>query len=289
MKRLFEGVHSPAYRFYATKHTRRYTASNRSIYRLHPGVNVGVIRVYVRTPALASKQTRQDIHQRLKEDWAMGNAPFRGLASTSASTSTATSAPAGKRRSLLSSARAHSSGSSSNNHSNNHTGGTGVRHRGGGRGGTSGASGSGSASASGSGNGNGTGSFVPQKRKLGPGGGGGGARHRGFVGGSAPEGIGVGVGGEGAAEEGEAIRCRCGSGADDGFSIACDACGRWCHAACFGVQKESVPEDWACWATIISVQHTSIISLGPIYEQINAAVPLQPSLQVLCAQFTYAV
>ncbi|KAJ7245247.1 hypothetical protein C8J57DRAFT_1190950 [Mycena rebaudengoi] len=164
-------------------------------------------------------------------------------ASTSASTSTATSAPAGKRRSLLGSARPHSS----NNHSNNHTGGTGVRHRGGGRGGASGASGSGSASASGSGNGNGTGSVVPQKRKLGPGGGGGGARHRGFVGGSAPEGIGVGGEGEGAAEEGEAIRCRCGSGADDGFSIACDACGRWCHAACFGVQKESVPEEWACW------------------------------------------
>ncbi|KAJ6546333.1 hypothetical protein B0H10DRAFT_2131607, partial [Mycena sp. CBHHK59/15] len=26
-------------------------------------------------------------------------------------------------------------------------------------------------------------------------------------------------------------QCRCRSGLDDGFSIACDVCGRWCHAA----------------------------------------------------------
>ncbi|KAF7364481.1 hypothetical protein MSAN_01109600 [Mycena sanguinolenta] len=47
--------------------------------------------------------------------------------------------------------------------------------------------------------------------------------------------------------EGDEIRCRCGSSIDDGFSIACDVCGRWCHAACFGISKESVPEEWACW------------------------------------------
>ncbi|KAJ7131632.1 hypothetical protein C8R43DRAFT_823130, partial [Mycena crocata] len=45
----------------------------------------------------------------------------------------------------------------------------------------------------------------------------------------------------------EMIRCRCGVSADDGFSIACDACGRWCHAACFGIKEGSVPEEWACW------------------------------------------
>ncbi|KAJ7663424.1 hypothetical protein DFH06DRAFT_924646, partial [Mycena polygramma] len=43
------------------------------------------------------------------------------------------------------------------------------------------------------------------------------------------------------------IRCRCGSSVDDGFSIACDVCGRWCHAACFAISKECVPEEWACW------------------------------------------
>ncbi|KAJ6563796.1 hypothetical protein B0H19DRAFT_1209765 [Mycena capillaripes] len=49
------------------------------------------------------------------------------------------------------------------------------------------------------------------------------------------------------AEEGDEIRCRCGSSLDDGFSIACDVCGRWCHAACFAISKESVPEEWKCW------------------------------------------
>ncbi|KAJ7449323.1 hypothetical protein B0H11DRAFT_1743704 [Mycena galericulata] len=54
-------------------------------------------------------------------------------------------------------------------------------------------------------------------------------------------------GGGGGGEEGDEIRCRCGSSADDGFSIACDVCGRWCHAACFAISKESVPEEWKCW------------------------------------------
>ncbi|KAJ7071883.1 hypothetical protein B0H15DRAFT_762865, partial [Mycena belliarum] len=44
------------------------------------------------------------------------------------------------------------------------------------------------------------------------------------------------------------IRCLCKVSADDGFSIACDMCGRWAHAACVGVQREAVPEEWACWA-----------------------------------------
>ncbi|KAJ7437771.1 hypothetical protein FB451DRAFT_1193006 [Mycena latifolia] len=34
---------------------------------------------------------------------------------------------------------------------------------------------------------------------------------------------------------------------DDGFSIACDLCGRWAHAACVGVKRDAVPEEWACW------------------------------------------
>ncbi|KAJ7789344.1 hypothetical protein B0H14DRAFT_2397581 [Mycena olivaceomarginata] len=56
-----------------------------------------------------------------------------------------------------------------------------------------------------------------------------------------------GGGGGGGGEEGDEIDCRCGSSADDGFSIACDVCGRWCHAACFAISKESVPEEWKCW------------------------------------------
>ena len=46
----------------------------------------------------------------------------------------------------------------------------------------------------------------------------------------------------------DAISCICGFTYDDGFSIACDDCSRWCHAACFGiVQGGVVPEFWKCW------------------------------------------
>ncbi|KAG9308667.1 hypothetical protein JVU11DRAFT_11624 [Chiua virens] len=45
----------------------------------------------------------------------------------------------------------------------------------------------------------------------------------------------------------EAISCICGFTYDDGFSIACDDCSRWCHAACFGIVQGEVPEFWKCW------------------------------------------
>lgn len=46
----------------------------------------------------------------------------------------------------------------------------------------------------------------------------------------------------------DAISCICGFTYDDGFSIACDDCSRWCHAACFGIiQGGEVPEFWKCW------------------------------------------
>ncbi|PPQ81601.1 hypothetical protein CVT25_013393 [Psilocybe cyanescens] len=45
----------------------------------------------------------------------------------------------------------------------------------------------------------------------------------------------------------EAIDCMCGIALDDGFSIACDDCGRWCHAACFGITKDGpVPDVFHC-------------------------------------------
>jgi hypothetical protein len=51
-------------------------------------------------------------------------------------------------------------------------------------------------------------------------------------------------------EEGEdpssGISCICGSTFDDGFSIACDVCERWCHAACFDIVEGKVPEEWRC-------------------------------------------
>ncbi|KAF8160301.1 hypothetical protein BJ912DRAFT_327011, partial [Pholiota molesta] len=46
----------------------------------------------------------------------------------------------------------------------------------------------------------------------------------------------------------EAIDCLCGSPVDDGFSIACDVCSRWCHSACFGIAPGGpVPESFLCW------------------------------------------
>ncbi|THV07317.1 hypothetical protein K435DRAFT_330200 [Dendrothele bispora CBS 962.96] len=51
-------------------------------------------------------------------------------------------------------------------------------------------------------------------------------------------------------ESAEAIRCICGFANDDGWSIGCDGCGRWCHGVCFGIDekdKENLPERWECW------------------------------------------
>jgi hypothetical protein len=48
----------------------------------------------------------------------------------------------------------------------------------------------------------------------------------------------------------DAINCICGFLYDDGFSIACDDCSRWCHAACFDIVEGGVPEEWRCWVCV---------------------------------------
>ncbi|KZT19819.1 hypothetical protein NEOLEDRAFT_1245609 [Neolentinus lepideus HHB14362 ss-1] len=53
-----------------------------------------------------------------------------------------------------------------------------------------------------------------------------------------------GPGGDAASDS---ISCICGYSYDDGFSIACDKCSRWCHAACFDIAPGQVPEEWQCW------------------------------------------
>lgn len=55
---------------------------------------------------------------------------------------------------------------------------------------------------------------------------------------------GTGAGDDDAAD---AINCICGFTYDDGFSIACDDCSRWVHAACFDIVEGGVPEEWRCW------------------------------------------
>jgi len=45
----------------------------------------------------------------------------------------------------------------------------------------------------------------------------------------------------------DSISCICGFTYDDGFSIGCDSCSRWCHAACFDIVETEVPEEWQCW------------------------------------------
>ena len=53
---------------------------------------------------------------------------------------------------------------------------------------------------------------------------------------------------DGDAPEGsDAISCICGFTYDDGFSIACDDCSRWVHAACFDIVEGEVPDEWRCW------------------------------------------
>ncbi|KAF8147727.1 hypothetical protein B0H34DRAFT_669381 [Crassisporium funariophilum] len=45
----------------------------------------------------------------------------------------------------------------------------------------------------------------------------------------------------------DGVDCLCRVKSDDGFSIMCDDCSRWCHSACFGIGMEDVPEKFKCW------------------------------------------
>ncbi len=45
----------------------------------------------------------------------------------------------------------------------------------------------------------------------------------------------------------DSISCICGFTYDDGFSIGCDSCSRWSHAACFNIVENQVPDEWQCW------------------------------------------
>ncbi|KAI1782766.1 hypothetical protein LXA43DRAFT_1103459 [Ganoderma leucocontextum] len=45
----------------------------------------------------------------------------------------------------------------------------------------------------------------------------------------------------------DSISCICGFSYDDGFSIGCDSCSRWSHAACFNIVENQVPDEWQCW------------------------------------------
>ncbi|KAJ7443102.1 hypothetical protein FB451DRAFT_1057105, partial [Mycena latifolia] len=125
------------------------------------------------------------------------------------------------------------------------------------------------------------GATVPQKRKLGAAGGGRGPekdkRRRGEgdrAGGDAARAGGEGEGGEGQGEGKEEaqdeIRCLCRVSMDDGFSIACDMCGRWAHAACVGVKRDAVPEEWACWVCAPQNYH-AVNELGNGSSSTNAS------------------
>ncbi|KAI0743171.1 hypothetical protein C8Q80DRAFT_1273710 [Daedaleopsis nitida] len=46
----------------------------------------------------------------------------------------------------------------------------------------------------------------------------------------------------------EPIDCICGLSYDDGsLAICCDSCSRWCHASCFNIVENEVPDEWRCW------------------------------------------
>jgi hypothetical protein len=42
------------------------------------------------------------------------------------------------------------------------------------------------------------------------------------------------------------IRCICGYNDDDGFTIQCEKCMVWQHAACVGIRKDNVPDEYFC-------------------------------------------
>lgn len=47
-------------------------------------------------------------------------------------------------------------------------------------------------------------------------------------------------------EEEGIIRCICGYDHDDGFTIQCEKCFVWQHAACLGIRKDRVPDEYFC-------------------------------------------
>lgn len=47
-------------------------------------------------------------------------------------------------------------------------------------------------------------------------------------------------------ENPDSIRCICSYTHDDGWSVACDRCGRWYHGVCVDIAPGSVPQFWVC-------------------------------------------
>ena len=66
----------------------------------------------------------------------------------------------------------------------------------------------------------------------------------------------------------EAVDCICGFAIDDGFSIACDICSRWCHSACFGIDSSGhVPDSFDSSGTIRAVCDTRMERTVAIMER----------------------
>ena len=42
------------------------------------------------------------------------------------------------------------------------------------------------------------------------------------------------------------INCCCGNNEEDGLMLQCDVCMCWQHAACYSIDKRSVPEQYVC-------------------------------------------
>ncbi|KAG5637578.1 hypothetical protein H0H81_004098 [Sphagnurus paluster] len=85
-------------------------------------------------------------------------------------------------------------------------------------------------------------------------------------------------GGEQDTASDDPIRCICGSATDDGFSIACDDCSRWCHAACFGIVQGEVPEEWRCWVCAPEL-HTSRRLVRIVDEDLASGRRMSPGTE----------
>ncbi|KAG6864259.1 hypothetical protein C0991_011021 [Blastosporella zonata] len=79
----------------------------------------------------------------------------------------------------------------------------------------------------------------------------------------------------------DTIRCKCRSIFDDGFSIACNICLRWCHAACFGILQGEVPDEWKCWLCTSVAPLLQFFELVHVYFDKELVILLFPFVQTL--------
>ncbi|KAK7018228.1 hypothetical protein R3P38DRAFT_1295842, partial [Favolaschia claudopus] len=63
---------------------------------------------------------------------------------------------------------------------------------------------------------------------------------------------------------------RYGASGGDGYSIACNDCGQWCHAGVFPISKKSAPEEWSC---LMCLSQRAMVVSSLVYSLASSAFP----------------